>query len=191
MIEATRRKLGEARFFHQHLMNMRQGRTATYQPEAFGYYFSAFISAARSVLWVLHHEEKEKWEAWEPAWKSTLNDEERKFLKFTNELRLDEVKRSGADKIVEWEDVAIHELFSANFDLERQHPAYGMSRSSPSVALLRGEGDLSAAATVRRRAYYLEQENGKEEVTALCERYLSFLDKVVREFEQAHQSPTP
>jgi hypothetical protein len=152
-----------------------------YQPEAFRYYFSAFISAARSVLWVLHHEEKEKWEAWEAAWKATtLNDEERKFLTFTNKLRVDEVKRSGADTTVEWEEVAIDELLSPNFDLLREHPAYGMHRRSN----LPGS---SASAKVIRRKYYLEQENGKEEMTALCERYLNFLEKVVREFEQAHQ----
>ena len=179
MIEATCRKLREARFFHQHLMNMRQARTATYEPEAFGYYFSAFISAARSVLWVLHHEEKKKWKAWEPTWKATLNDEERKFLKFTNQLRIDEAKRSGAETIVEWEEVAFDGLLSANLDPERQHPAYGMHRRSSIPG-------LSASAKVMRRAYYLEQESGKEEVTSVGERYLNFLEKVVQEFEQAH-----
>jgi hypothetical protein len=178
VIEATRRKLREARFFHQHLMNLRHGKSATYEPEAFGYYFSAFMSAARSVLWVLHHEEKTKWEAWEPTWKATLNDEERKFLRFTNQLRTAEVKRSGAETIVEWEDVGIDELLSINIDVERQHPAYGM-HSQPG---------FSASAKVMRRAYYLEQENGKEEVTAVGQRYLNFLEKVVQEFEQAHQS---
>ena len=49
---------------------------------------------------MLHHEEKQKWEAWEPGWKGTLTEEERKLLDFTNELRLDEVKRAGANTFV-------------------------------------------------------------------------------------------
>jgi|GraSoiStandDraft_25_1057303.scaffolds.fasta_scaffold3037525_1 hypothetical protein len=66
MIEATHRKLGEAQFLYRHLVSARR-RTVTHEPEAVRYYFSALISAARSVLWVLHHDEKLKWEAWEPA----------------------------------------------------------------------------------------------------------------------------
>jgi len=62
---------------------------------------------------VLHHEEKEKWEAWKPGWESTLTQEEQKLLKFTNELRLDEVKRGGANPTVELEEVAFHELLRA------------------------------------------------------------------------------
>jgi len=47
-------------------------------------------------------------------------------LDLTNELRLDEAKRGGANALVEWEEVALHELLAlTDFDLERQHPAYG------------------------------------------------------------------
>jgi hypothetical protein len=35
---------------------------------------------------------------------------------------------------------------------------------------------------------YFEDEEGREEVTALCERYLKFLEKMLSDFEQAHQS---
>ena len=179
MIEEPRRKLREARFFHQNLMNLRHGKSPTYEPEAFGFYFSAFISAARSVLWVLHHEEETKWEAWKPGWEATLNDEERKFLSFTNQLRIAEVHLSGAETIVEWEEV--DELLGRNLDLERQHPAYGMHHSS--------QPGFSVTAKVMRRAYYLEQEDIKEEVTVIGERYLNFLENVIEGFEQAHQTP--
>jgi hypothetical protein len=40
MIEATRRKLDEARFFYGHLFNERR---KTFGHKAFRYYFSAFI----------------------------------------------------------------------------------------------------------------------------------------------------
>src|SRR5262245_6633953 len=96
-IRATELKLSEARFFYDHVVREKR-RTVTQgaETEAFGHYFSAFIQAARSVFWVLHHEEKDKWEAWEPTWKDTLSEDELELLKITNELRIDEVKRSGA-----------------------------------------------------------------------------------------------
>jgi hypothetical protein len=45
-----------------------------------------------------------------------------------------------------------------------------------------------------RPTYYFEQEDGKEEVTALCKRYLDFLDKVLNDFcannQPGCQAPT-
>jgi len=68
-IEATRLKLREAHFFYQHLIDQQQRR----MPEqAFGFYFSPFISAARSVSF-LQNEQQEKYLAWEPGWKEKLN----------------------------------------------------------------------------------------------------------------------
>jgi hypothetical protein len=186
MLEATRRKLRQAQFFYQHLINERK-RTSPYSLEAFNLeafrcYVAAFILVARSVLLVLHYEEKEKWEAWEPGWKSRLTDEERKLLRFTNELRIDEAKRAGADTLVEWEEIAIHELLSANFDLQRQHPAYGAHVFAPPG---------TPSPKIRRPAYYFENEEGKEEVTALCQRYLGFLEKAVEDFCKDTSSASP
>jgi ribosome-dependent ATPase len=67
---------------------------------------------------------------WEPAWEGKLTPEERNLLKLANKLRIDAVHRAGVDPVVEWEEIAITELLSGSFDLERQHPAYGMHRSS-------------------------------------------------------------
>jgi hypothetical protein len=181
MIEATRRKLRQARFFYGHLVNQRKRRTGLSDPEAFRSYFTAFILVARSVLLVLHYEEKEKWEAWEPGWKSKLTDEERKLLRFTNELRIDEAKRAGADLLLELEEVAVHELLSANLDIEKWHPAYYHLQRLPGVP----------PTTVSRPAYYFEHEDGKEEVTALCQRYLEFLEKAVNAYFAENYPASP
>jgi hypothetical protein len=106
MIERTRRKLDEARFFYGHLVNERR-KTFRHDPLAFRYYFSAFIQAARDVLRRAHYEEKGKWEAWEPKWRAKRSEEEQKLLDLTNELRINEVHRGGVDPIVEEEEVAI------------------------------------------------------------------------------------
>src|SRR5262245_15222729 len=97
-MERTHRKLNEARFFYRHLVEERK-RDVINEPEAFGYYFSAFIQAARSVPWALGNEESEKWKAWVPKWKAKLAKDELALEKCTNKLRTHEVKLGGTEKI--------------------------------------------------------------------------------------------
>jgi hypothetical protein len=85
MIDKAQRKLREAQFFYRHLLKV-QGGTGG-DAEAFRFYFSAFIQAARSVTWAIGKEEKKKWKAWEPKWSKGLTPDQRKLKKFTNKLR--------------------------------------------------------------------------------------------------------
>jgi hypothetical protein len=104
-------------------------------------------------------------------------------LDLTNELRLDEAKRGGANALVEWEEVALHELLAlTDFDLERQHPAYGTHVFAPPGV---------PPPKAFRQTYYFEDEVGKEEVTALCKRYLDFLDKMLNDFCTDNQPASP
>jgi hypothetical protein len=173
MIERSRRKLDEARFFYGHLVKERQRKIISYNPREFRFYFSAFIQAARSVTWTLGSEEPDRWRAWEPKWKAERSDEEQKLLDLMNELRLDEAKRGGANALMEWEEEALHALL----DLEpwRRHPWL------PRVP----------QPKTFHTAYYFEHESGKEEVTALCKRYLDFLDKMLNDFCADNQPPSP
>jgi len=181
MIERTRRKLDEARFFYGRLVKERQRKTLM-NPSAFGYYLSAFIQAARSVTWRLGNEESDKWKAWRPKWERTLSDEDKKLLRFTRKLRNAEVKQGGTDLVVELEEVEVRlfMLSGADFDLERQHPAHGMS-SMPGVA----------QPKMVRSTYYFEHEDGKEEVTEMCKRYLDFLDKMLNDFCADNRPASP
>jgi hypothetical protein len=180
MIERTRRKLDEARFFYERLLRQ-QGRLVN-DPRAFRYYFSAFIQAARSVTWRLGNEEPEKWKDWEPKWRAKRSTEEQKLLDFTNELRTDEVHRGGTDPSVELEEVAVRDLIlSPEFGLERQHPASGMHVFAPPG---------TPSPIVFRPTYYFEDKHGKEEVTELCKRYLDFLEKMLSDF-CADNQPVP
>ena len=183
MIEATQGKLEEAQFFYQHLVRERRPKTLMWDPKAFRFYFSAFIQAASSVVWVLHKEEKDKWEAWKPGWEQKLTTEELRLMKLTRELRNLEVKERGANPVVEWEEVPIYELLTGiDIDLERQHPAYGLHVFAPPG---------TPSPKTRRPAYYFEHEDGKEEVTALCARYLVFLEKMVNDFCAASHPASP
>jgi hypothetical protein len=171
MIERTHRRLRQARFFYQHLLKARDQTQG--DPEAFRFYFNAFIETARTVTWTLGNEEPEKWKAWEPKWKANLSKGEQKLLDITNKLRIDEVKKGGADLTVDFEEVAIDELLSANLDLRRQHPAYGHHWTGPPGV---------PPPKILRPVHYFGDEEGKEEMTALCLRYLDFLEKVVKNF---------
>ena len=169
MIDAAQRKLREAKFFFGHLERERRHPT---DPEAFRFYFSAFIEAARSLTWVMKSEETEKYGVWEPQWKAQLTPDEKKLEKVTNELRIDEVKRVGADIYVEMEEIAIIDLFTeAGFKIAHlQQPS-----TLPGTEI-----------KTKRPKFYLEHEDGKADVIALCKEYLALLEKKVQGFLSAH-----
>jgi hypothetical protein len=99
-LKNTKAKLDEARFFLDHLQKHRAAATSGSprkpDPEPFAYYLSAFISAARSVTWVLQAEETEKYKAWLSGWEERREnwakdhrvDDIKGWLKLTNEMRL-------------------------------------------------------------------------------------------------------
>jgi hypothetical protein len=181
MIEKAQRKLREARFFYNHLLNARpttvnarQPAVTDNPPEAFRFYFSAFIQSARSVTWAIGNEEQEKWEAWKPKWEAQLSEEERRLLDLTNEHRIGEVHRGGADLTEELEEVVVQ----AAVDLrpETYSERDGIVSYSASKQIV-PKKEL-------RPAYYFEDKEGKEEISALCWRYLQFLEKTVDDFSR-------
>jgi hypothetical protein len=177
MIEATYDKLDEARFFLGHLRE-EAAKVMRQKPEAFGHYLSAFITAARSVPWVLQCEEKEKYLAWRETWDAAKTDEELELEEFTNERRLDEVKRKGAQTKTTWEEVSIFKL-----------PTEQANQFQVSGAIRYQNLALGAAAppTVNRAVHHFK-EGGQSNVIATCERYLEYLEKMVREFVKAHEN---
>lgn len=83
---ATKKKLDEAQFFFQEM-------EANYLDHpTFDYYLSAFISAARSVLWVMQHEfgDAVGWRAWYDS--KTPDSEVAALLDGLNQLRVRTVK---------------------------------------------------------------------------------------------------
>jgi hypothetical protein len=173
MIEKAQRRLRQAGFFYRHLVNERQ-QTSRADPEAFGFYFSAFIQSARSVTWTIGKEEPDKWKAWRPKWEENRTPEEQKLLDLTTKLRNLEEKEGGADLTVDFEEIAINELLSAaNLDPYQQHPAH---RAQMFSAL-----GISQPRKLRP-VHYVEDKESKEEIIALCGRYLDFLDKAVKDF---------
>jgi hypothetical protein len=90
VIEATQDKLDEARFFLSKLRQEKQRQEQLFRtdPKEFRYYVHAFLSAARSVRWVLQCEEPEKYKAWTDIWAAKDNDADKELLKLMNEQRV-------------------------------------------------------------------------------------------------------
>lgn len=90
----TRLKLEEAEFFLQQL------ERSYGKQRKFDFYLSAFISAARSVGWVMRSEyhEVDGWAAWRQARPSS--DEERALLRGTNAVRIRTTKQEPLQTMI-------------------------------------------------------------------------------------------
>jgi len=185
MIERTERKLRETEFFWLKLHGERD-KIGTNSPEAFQNYLSSFLSAGRAVTLALQWEEKEKYDSWFSNWAATqLTEEQRKLISFMVRQRNYEQKRGGAETIIETEFVPMIDV--------RQGPqgqTYGlenMSLGSPPVLL--GITRFDSSHTIERPAHYFDF-GGKTDVVSTCEKYRDILQKIVREFKEAHpESP--
>ena len=169
MIEATQKKLREARFFLDHL-EAENRRAVRNEPEAFDYFMSAFVSAARSVTFALQAEEKAKYDQWFPGWCAARPEEDRTLLTLMVSQRNAEQKRGGGDRRIEWEDV----------------PVTGLSSEE-----LGGRVFLSAPPgvpppQVGRPIRYLEHGGQESEALSACKRYYALLAELVESFVKAH-----
>ena len=180
MIDKTQRKLREAEFYYRRLHEVFERKWMN-EPEAFRHFFSAFITAARSVSWVLKREQKEKYGAWLATWEDRLSEEDRKLLKLTATLRNEEAKEGGRDPLVEREEITFNEMLGLH--RERSHPAHHQ---------MPPQGPLSLGAkpvSFHREKHYFEDAGNREEVMTVCKQYLIYLEKLVQDFLSAHATP--
>jgi hypothetical protein len=171
MIDVTQKKLREARFFAQMLGKVNREPVRN-EPEEFEYYLSAFLSAARSITFALQHEEKDKYDAWFPAWFNSRSPEDQTLLQDMKIHRNFVQKEGGPEMNVEWEFIPVTEIRTENHG----HPAYGFH----------WYGDPGTPPPTVGMPVYSFKGSG-DEVTSACQRYLQLLDKLVREFIEAHK----
>lgn len=171
MIEAAQRKLREARFFYRHLERERYRSDRDLDPEGFRFYFSALISAARSVTWAMQSEEPKRYAAWEPHWTAQLSSDDKKLEKLTNEMRLDEVKRRGADVSTTFEEMTAGELLK-----EMGGDPASLDKLYPGGSKLKSG----------RPRYFFENDDGDTDLLVLSKRYLDYLERKVGSFLAAH-----
>src|SRR6266700_7415675 len=94
LIPKTKKKLRETQFFMGKLRQ--EAQTTILDKEDFEFYFSAFLSAGRSVRDVLSSE-NHSYKDWHPDWKSKLQPEESQLFDFMQQQRNLEVHRLGAE----------------------------------------------------------------------------------------------
>jgi len=174
MIERTQRKLREAQFFLGKLVQ-EGGRVVRSDPEAFGFYLSALLSAARSVTWALQFEEKDKYDAWFPNWLARRPADDQEFLAFLKDQRNYEQKRGGAEVSVAWDYIPVSRVPTTN----RSHPAYGFHWFGPP-----GTPEPLVGVPV----HSFESASGDQDVVVACRRYVGLLSELVRDFLEAHQT---
>jgi hypothetical protein len=167
MIDATQKKLREARFFAQMLgkVNRQPGLN---EPEEFEFYLSGFLSAARAVTFTLQYEAKDKYDAWSPAWFSSRGPEDQALLKDMITHRNSVQKRGGAETDQDWVYIPVTET---RIRMENRHPSYGFHWYGPPETPPPTFGTL----------VFSFKGSGCEVISA-CEKYLTILDSLVREF---------
>jgi len=169
MIEGTQKKLREARFFLSRL-DTESRRTVRNEPEAFDYFMSAFVSAARSVTFALQAEEKAKYKQWFPGWLATRPEEDEKLLKLMVSQRNAEQKHGGGDRRTEWDYVPVTQLSSEELGGQVFWSA------PPGVP----------PPEVGRPVRYLDHGGEQSDALSACKRYYALLAELVQGFIEAH-----
>ena len=168
--DLTRRKLREASFFLGE-MSAREGSSRLDTEEEFGYYLSAFLSAARSVTFVLKKENRSTYEAAWDEWLTNAPLTTRTIMDFMRDERNAAVKEGtvAAQQSVEH----VH-LFQAR---------EWRSGSSSAVTVMPWAFDGGATVGVAR--YVLHIDDNERPAVEACRDYLAALKLFVDSFETA------
>lgn len=169
MIDDTQKKLREARFFLNKLESEHK-RAVRNEPEAFGFYMSAFLSAARSVTFALQKEEKQKYDQWFPGWLAARGEDERELLALMTEQRNQEQKEGGGTRRAEWECIPVTEL-------SREELGGQVFWSAP-VGVPEPQ--------VGRLVHYFVRGGEESEALSACIRYYDLLAELVETFMKEH-----
>jgi len=170
MIDSTRNKLKEAAFFYNALA-AHERRIMQPEPEVFGYYLSAFLSAARSVADYLLAEEGERYRAWFATRKALLTEDEQELLRFTNEERTNSVHVAGPRVDHSQEFVSGHEL------------ALEMGAAGGHFEVWSAPLGIPIPQVARPTAKFSARDE-EASVSDTCRRYLQLLSSLVDEYEQ-------
>jgi hypothetical protein len=171
----TINKLSEAEFF---ISKMKEEYD---QHEYFEYYLSAFVSACRSVLWILSAEysKDEDWQAWYKS--KTPDEEEKKFLKDITEVRNRSQKHTPL-KAGLMETMALDREAMPNevydFFLSGNSDQLDIELHDSSSVLINGK---YVVPMVANKLYKEVDEFKGQDILDVSKRYLGMISKVVAE----------
>lgn len=134
--------------------------------EQYQFFLSAFLSAARSVTFVLQKEGKATYDRTFPLWRNNLPNEDRELLDLMNEQRTREVHQSEAQVVSGVEATPIH-----NIDTD----ASGRITVSSSTPI--------APQTITVPKCHFMFAGQRSEITGLCSRYMDLLENFVAKLQ--------
>jgi hypothetical protein len=162
----VRKKLGEAGFF---LAKMEEEERPTGDVQHMAYYLSAFLSAGMSLRKGFHVEQNPacnnavQW--WQKQWVANLSPPEKSLYNFMGKERIVEVHRSGSTRTLGQEEV----------DLSRDMIRSGRRFSEEEYV------------TGYKPTCSFTIDGSARKATEACREYLVLLQRMVVEFEAAHQ----
>jgi hypothetical protein len=177
----TETKLEEARFFLDRLEE-----SHTELPDS-QYYLSAFVSSARSVLWIMRAEfcRVPGWETWYDNRESGLQDEG--FLKRFNDLRVRSTKvepvRPSSQTLFILQDgaltPAVREYLSAYGDKKHRFILERVADSEVDEPVVE-DGRISLPLQSVRRLLVVDEFPGQD-ILRICREYMNWLGEIVAE----------
>ena len=135
--------------------------------EAADFFFSAFVSAARSVTWALHKEEKEKYDAWWEGWRKARSASDQLLMERFKEERTQAVKRAGSDLTGDIVLVPLIRVPRAN---------------TPFSVQMLWSGDLIPEVGRRVLKCRFAYDGAEVEAVPAAKEYLDLLDRLVTDF---------
>jgi hypothetical protein len=175
---ATNNKFAEARFFLNRLKEENK-KPFRNEPEAFGCFLSAFLSAARSVTLVLQTEAKKTYDDVFPRWLEGLPTEDRELLEYMNGQRVSEVHKLGAEtirkeKLVPAETIPGFHVFAPPL------AALGEEEIKKHVEMTEKLGlPPWTMAWIHVPEYHFRGSTESTDVIEKCERYVGILDRLL------------
>lgn len=162
----ARRKLREAAFFLAE-MRRRDGSPRLDMEEEFGYFLSGFLSAARSVSFVLRKENPARYEGARDLWLTALDPAMRAFVDVMRDQRNAALKEG---------------TIAAQQEVEQVSPlkAYGKHPISVPIIL---PWAFAEGATIGVTKYVLDVDSIHRPAVEACQDYLAVLELLVSRFE--------
>ena len=169
----TERKYYEARYFFQKL---------DIDDPYFDFNLSAFLNAARSVMWVMRHEfnKIDGWENWFQEY--YLPQEQHQLLKEINDLRIESTKKSGikTDFFFLQTDMFVDEKYYPELDRINQleDGEYILSiEPLPADETNIRKGEINFVGEINRERRQFDDNRSK--LKGKCEEYLKLIDIII------------
>jgi hypothetical protein len=171
------KKLAEAQFFLDKMIEQERRAFGHRQPFAFDYYLSAFLNAGMSVRGGFQYRQNPSQnktiKAWRGQWENNLSPEEKTLYEFMRKDRVAEVHAGGSSRSVGQEDIKVG-VGGSYSDGSGTLEVFG----SPSVLL-----GVDTAAVIHKPTYNFTIHGTERKATEAGDVYLALLKRMVAQCE--------